>query len=430
MSTDRNRVLQDENVLPFLKRGDRKDGNSGKTDKAKKKFKDTKDGVRIVFSDDDRMSPRSKQARVLLLERYLSHANPEAFDETGLLVAWFGLDGSAKTAKSPRKLPVTKRGLINIKQDLMALDYLELIAAGGFGRTHTDLVRVKIPGSKRETTEKIERCIQIATDNGWVPGKGERRGREKVNGAPKKGERYSPKDSTGNAPFGSSPTGGPASRKTAEAGASVQEEPPYGGFYENSEDPGHKIRDQYSAGPDFSDDYGHDCEDTDDASYYDPPPNRAPSIPQKAPASPGAQRAQAAGSDLDKIRDCGTSLRSCGANTCTCRATMTSQQRTAGGAHPAGTADGAGSIPFMITGAQKAELRKRGYTDQQIRDMTPTEAHRILTPAPRPARPPDAVEWMPDATWPEGGFWRDENWDSWIPPEGGQPGYWSSEAPQ
>jgi hypothetical protein len=33
---------------------------------------------------------------------------------------------------------------------------------------------------------------------------------------------------------------------------------------------------------------------------------------------------------------------------------------------------------LLITQAQKAALRERGYTDEQIREMTPAEAHRIL----------------------------------------------------
>jgi hypothetical protein len=32
----------------------------------------------------------------------------------------------------------------------------------------------------------------------------------------------------------------------------------------------------------------------------------------------------------------------------------------------------------MITQRQKADLRERGYSDEQIRDMTPNEAHRVL----------------------------------------------------
>jgi hypothetical protein len=33
---------------------------------------------------------------------------------------------------------------------------------------------------------------------------------------------------------------------------------------------------------------------------------------------------------------------------------------------------------LMITQRQKADLLERGYTDEQIRDMTPHEAHRVL----------------------------------------------------
>ena len=33
---------------------------------------------------------------------------------------------------------------------------------------------------------------------------------------------------------------------------------------------------------------------------------------------------------------------------------------------------------LMITRRQKADLRERGYTNEQIRDMTPNEAHRVL----------------------------------------------------
>ena len=33
---------------------------------------------------------------------------------------------------------------------------------------------------------------------------------------------------------------------------------------------------------------------------------------------------------------------------------------------------------LMITQRQKADLRERGYTDEQVRDMTPNEAHRVL----------------------------------------------------
>jgi hypothetical protein len=40
------------------------------------------------------------------------------------------------------------------------------------------------------------------------------------------------------------------------------------------------------------------------------------------------------------------------------------------------------SVPFMITQAQKVELRARGYSDEQVRDMTPQEAHAILASEP------------------------------------------------
>jgi hypothetical protein len=35
-------------------------------------------------------------------------------------------------------------------------------------------------------------------------------------------------------------------------------------------------------------------------------------------------------------------------------------------------------VSLLITHHQKAELRERGYTDDQIHGMTPTEAHRLL----------------------------------------------------
>ena len=35
-------------------------------------------------------------------------------------------------------------------------------------------------------------------------------------------------------------------------------------------------------------------------------------------------------------------------------------------------------MSFIITKAQKAELRRRGYTEEQIREMKPAEAHRAL----------------------------------------------------
>jgi hypothetical protein len=36
------------------------------------------------------------------------------------------------------------------------------------------------------------------------------------------------------------------------------------------------------------------------------------------------------------------------------------------------------SVPFMITQAMKAELRARGYADDQIRGLTTQEANAIL----------------------------------------------------
>jgi hypothetical protein len=35
-------------------------------------------------------------------------------------------------------------------------------------------------------------------------------------------------------------------------------------------------------------------------------------------------------------------------------------------------------MSFIITKAQKAELRQRGYSEEQIREMTPEDAHRVL----------------------------------------------------
>ena len=35
-------------------------------------------------------------------------------------------------------------------------------------------------------------------------------------------------------------------------------------------------------------------------------------------------------------------------------------------------------ISFIITKVQKAELRQRGYTEEQIREMKPEDAHRNL----------------------------------------------------
>ena len=35
-------------------------------------------------------------------------------------------------------------------------------------------------------------------------------------------------------------------------------------------------------------------------------------------------------------------------------------------------------VSLMITRQQKADLRERGYSDEQIRDMKPEEAHKVL----------------------------------------------------
>ena len=35
-------------------------------------------------------------------------------------------------------------------------------------------------------------------------------------------------------------------------------------------------------------------------------------------------------------------------------------------------------VSFIITKAQKAELRERGYNEEQIREMKPEDAHRAL----------------------------------------------------
>ena len=35
-------------------------------------------------------------------------------------------------------------------------------------------------------------------------------------------------------------------------------------------------------------------------------------------------------------------------------------------------------MSFIITRAQKAELRRRGYSEEQIREMKPEQAHRAL----------------------------------------------------
>jgi hypothetical protein len=51
----------------------------------------------------------------------------------------------------------------------------------------------------------------------------------------------------------------------------------------------------------------------------------------------------------------------------------------------------AASVPFMITHAMKAELRGRGFTDDQIRNMTPAQAHEAVRNQP-PINPTDDPE--------------------------------------
>jgi hypothetical protein len=58
------------------------------------------------------------------------------------------------------------------------------------------------------------------------------------------------------------------------------------------------------------------------------------------------------------------------------------------------------SVPFMITAAMKAGLRARGYTDQQIADMRPADAHQILNAAAVTERGPSPPT-QPDQASPE-----------------------------
>src|SRR5262249_10861964 len=46
------------------------------------------------------------------------------------------------------------------------------------------------------------------------------------------------------------------------------------------------------------------------------------------------------------------------------------------------------SIPFMITAAMKVQLSALGYSDDDIRNMTPKQAHEILGPLPAPTPQP------------------------------------------
>jgi hypothetical protein len=40
-----------------------------------------------------------------------------------------------------------------------------------------------------------------------------------------------------------------------------------------------------------------------------------------------------------------------------------------------------GSVPFMVTAEMKRRLRELGYTDAQIREIRPAEAHQIINAA-------------------------------------------------
>jgi hypothetical protein len=49
-------------------------------------------------------------------------------------------------------------------------------------------------------------------------------------------------------------------------------------------------------------------------------------------------------------------------------------------------------VSFLITRSQRQVLQQRGYTDEQIRGMTPEVAHRILDESPKPAPQPTISE--------------------------------------
>lgn len=68
----------------------------------------------------------------------------------------------------------------------------------------------------------------------------------------------------------------------------------------------------------------------------------------------------------------------------------------------AAPAENAASVPFMITQAQRAELRTRGFSDEAVRDMTPQQAQDVLRAsqtgeAPSPdVRTPEAQNAAPE----------------------------------
>jgi hypothetical protein len=60
------------------------------------------------------------------------------------------------------------------------------------------------------------------------------------------------------------------------------------------------------------------------------------------------------------------------------RAGITSDARDEATSEPSSTR---GSVPFMVTAEMKRQLRDLGYTDVQIREMRPAEAHQIINAA-------------------------------------------------
>ena len=55
-----------------------------------------------------------------------------------------------------------------------------------------------------------------------------------------------------------------------------------------------------------------------------------------------------------------------------------------GSQRPADASTANGGVPFMLTAAQKRELRALGYTDEQIREMKPERGHDILAQKRKP----------------------------------------------
>jgi hypothetical protein len=110
-----------------------------------------------------------------------------------------------------------------------------------------------------------------------------------------------------------------------------------------------------------------------------PTPNQQRATTKEPPPREGrAPSAAPSGVDRDDIQSCGTSLRCCEANTCTCRANLD---------------------------------REQPNWDRS-------------RPAPRPARPPEATEWVDDPDSKDGGAWINVQGDVWTPPDSMGPGYW------